>query len=206
MLRSHHLKVCLSTSLLWNRSPNPWQDGILIPFFPSFSFLINSMEPPGAAGCRGANRSHFRPVWALKGAGCDECVLGVQSHPSPATCGWRHGGHLSQNLLGRCHPAHPNSHLQCWLWMPGWHEEREGRDVRGGGGGGGVTELETVLSRSCRLPFLQLLNRGSVHVVELNQVDLGNQVYEEEEVGRMRKWQRGTEKGEGEDAGHTRSN
>lgn len=137
VLLSDHLKVCLSTSLLWNCSPNPWQDGILIPFFPSFSFLINSLELPGAAGCRRANRSHFRPVLALKGAGCDECVLGVHSHPSPAMCGWRDRGHLSQNLLGLCHPVHPNSHLQCWLWMPGWHEEREGREVRGGGGGGG---------------------------------------------------------------------
>lgn len=34
-----------------------------------FFFLINSVELPGAVGCCGANRSHFRPVWAPEGAG-----------------------------------------------------------------------------------------------------------------------------------------
>lgn len=70
-------------------------------------------------------------------------------------------------------------------------EEEEGEEAEKGkrSGGGGVTELETILSRSCRLPCLHPLNRGSVPVVELNQVDLGNQnqVHEEEEGGRMRK-------------------
>ena len=85
--RCDHPKGCLSASPLWSRSlihskvaqPQP---------FPSLSlFLINSLEPPGAVGCCRADKSHFRPVMALKGGRCDECVLGAQSPPPPATWG-----------------------------------------------------------------------------------------------------------------------
>lgn len=115
-----YLKGYLSTSSLWNRSPNTRQDGIHTPVFLSLSlfFLINSLELPGAVGCHRADRSHFRLVLALKGGERDEWVSSAQSYPLPATWGWRHQGLLSLNLLGLCHPAHPNSHLQGWLWMP----------------------------------------------------------------------------------------
>lgn len=58
---------------------------IHIPFF--LFFLINNLELPGAVGCCRADKSHFRPVLALKGGRRDECVLGAQSLPLPATWG-----------------------------------------------------------------------------------------------------------------------
>ena len=80
-------------------------------FFIFFFFLINSLELPGALGCCRADRSHFRPVLALKGGGHDECVLGAQSPPSSVTWGWQHPGLLLPGLLGLCHPTRPSSPL-----------------------------------------------------------------------------------------------
>ena len=79
------------------------------PFLSLSLFLINSLELPGAVGCCRADKSHFRPVLALKGGRRDECVLGTRSPPLPATWGWQHPGHLPLNLLGLHHPTGPSS-------------------------------------------------------------------------------------------------
>lgn len=86
-LRCDHLKGCLSTSSLWSRSPHTQQGGTFTSLSFSLFFLINNLELPGAVGCCRADKSHFRPVLALKGGRRDECVLGAQSLPLPATWG-----------------------------------------------------------------------------------------------------------------------
>lgn len=197
--RCDHPKGCLSASPLWSRSlihskvaqPQP---------FPSLSlFLINSLEPPGAVGCCRADKSHFRPVLALKGGRRDECVLGAQSPPPPAT--W---GLAAPEAPVAESPGTVPSH---WPQLPlrvlaaearmGREEKRSYRRRKGEGqgrGGGGGPQLS---SPGCQAPAESLLHPDSalrpahrrylVSVVRLSQVYLRNQVSGEGEERRMSK-------------------
>lgn len=76
-------------------------------------------------------------------------------------------------------------------------ERKQGKRAEGEEGGG-TPALQPVLSRPCRVSSLHpdsalcpAHRRCSVSVVELSQVSLGNQVSEEEKVGRMRKVEEG---------------
>lgn len=163
-------KVRLSTSSLWNCSPDPWQDGILTPLF-IFSFFLffypNQQlgAASGAVVCCRADGGHFRPVLASKGAEHHGCVLGAQSCPLPAVQGWWPQGLLPLNILGPCHPAHPAPARSAGC---GCRERAQGKGGRGSFGGGGegkrqkgrrwgITDLEPTLPAARRLSLLHPL-------------------------------------------------